>query len=351
MTASYSRLIARVLGLHERDLPKLLFATQLTSKQFLQEDLLINAEQQIQILHNALTLSKDPAFGLQLGKQLTPPAHGAMGFLANSSPDFLTALQAFQTYSPTRTNFTQVKVEIHDEPSTGANEKWLACYHHVDRDLSPDVERCMSEAAAMSFFECAKFIIGRDIDEAITYFAHSKPEYSERYQAYIPGEFHFNSPHTYVKIPLSVCLIPNVSANHENYQLAMRQCESMLSQLQASKGSCKYQVQKIMLSSPPSQLSEENIAAELFISKRTLARRLIKEGTSYRQLRDEILSQQASQYLKDDQLSVEAIAALLNYHDSSNFRRAFKRWFSMSPDQFRQVNRASNRGTSLAIKS
>jgi AraC-like DNA-binding protein len=35
-------------------------------------------------------------------------------------------------------------------------------------------------------------------------------------------------------------------------------------------------------------------------------------------------------------MSVEAIAALLNYHDSANFRRAFKRWFQVSPDQYRQ---------------
>lgn len=331
MPSSYSRLIARVLNLHERDLHLLLRATQLTSKQFVQEDLLITRQQQIQILHNALLLSSDKALGLLLGKQLTPLAHGAMGFLANSSPDFLTALKGFQIYSPTRNNFARVEVTVKGE--------WLECYHHTDFDGSSEIERCMSEAAAMSFFECAKFIIGREIDEAVTHFSHAEPEYSQRYRDYLPGEYTFSSAHTFVKIPLSVCLIPNVSANHENYLLAMRQCESMLSQLHYQKDSCNYQVQKMMLSSPPGQLCEESIAAELFISKRTLARRLSAEGTSYRQLRDEILSQQASSYLNDEHLSVEAIAALLNYHDSANFRRAFKRWFGMSPDQYRKSQR------------
>ena len=77
-------------------------------------------------------------------------------------------------------------------------------------------------------------------------------------------------------------------------------------------------------------------AAQLFISKRTLARRLRAEGTGFRQIRDEIISQQATGYLRDSHMSVEAIAALLNYHDSANFRRAFKRWFQVSPDQYRQ---------------
>ncbi len=78
----------------------------------------------------------------------------------------------------------------------------------------------------------------------------------------------------------------------------------------------------------------------MFISKRTLARRLQSEGTAFRKIRDAILSQQAAAYLSDSNISVEAIAALLNYHDSANFRRAFKRWFKLSPDQYRQHLRA-----------
>ena len=74
----------------------------------------------------------------------------------------------------------------------------------------------------------------------------------------------------------------------------------------------------------------------MFISQRTLARRLTKEGTCFRKIRDESLSQQAVDYLRDGNMSVDAVAALLNYHDSANFRRAFKRWFQKTPDQYRQ---------------
>ena len=72
------------------------------------------------------------------------------------------------------------------------------------------------------------------------------------------------------------------------------------------------------------------------MSKRTLARKLKQEHSGFRQIRDEILSQQAAGYLSDSQLSVEAIASVLNYHDSANFRRAFKRWFGQPPEQYRQ---------------
>ena len=138
-----------------------------------------------------------------------------------------------------------------------------------------------------------------------------------------------------VSIPLEVCEIPNASANHEMYLLAMRHCELMLVQLQAQKHCYAYKIQKIMLAHPFSQLSEENVAAALFISKRTLARRLKQEGVSFREIKDSILSKQASSYLLETELSVDAIASLLNYHDSANFRRAFKRWFNMPPNSYR----------------
>ncbi|WP_373095631.1 AraC family transcriptional regulator ligand-binding domain-containing protein [Zhongshania sp.] len=66
------------------------------------EDTLLTSRQQIQILKNALCLSNDQMFGLRLGKCLTPTTHGAMGFMASSSPNLLATLKAFQTYLPTR---------------------------------------------------------------------------------------------------------------------------------------------------------------------------------------------------------------------------------------------------------
>jgi AraC-like DNA-binding protein len=327
--SNYSRLIARVLKLHVQDLNELLRLTQLSSDEFLQEETLLTAQQQIQILHNALRLSNDAAFGLRLGKQLTPPTHGAMGFLANSSPDLLTAVKAFQAFSPTRMSFTRLEIK--------ESEEWLTCYYYIDIDVSEDIRRCLSEASAMVFFECAEFILGRPLDEAVTSFDHTAPSYLAQYQQFLPGHFHFSAPQVMIKVPMSVCRIPNVSANHENYLLALRQCEVMLAQLHSNKNTYQYQVQKMMLSHPPGVLCEEEAAAALFVSKRTLARKLTSEGTGFRQIREEILSQQSAGYLRDSNMSVDAIAALLNYHDSSNFRRAFKRWFKLSPDQYRQT--------------
>ena len=326
--SNYSRLIARELGLQMRDFPKLLHLTGMTTEQFLRDDALLTTSQQIQIVINALQLSGGGALGLLLGRRLTPLTHGVMGLLVNSSPNLLTTMHAIQAFLPTRMNVARLELVT--------ERGWLECHCHIDIDSSDAVLRCLSEALAMAFFECAHFILGRRLHEAVTYFAHSKPDYVEEYSEYLPGEVHFSQSRIMIKIPIAACRVPNVSASRESYALAYKQCEIILAQQHNQKGTCKYQVKKLMLSHPSGFLSEENTAEALFISKRTLARKLKAEDTSFRQIRDEILSKQSAAYLEEGRMSVESISALLGYHDSANFRRAFKRWFSMTPDQYRQ---------------
>ncbi|MCK0106591.1 AraC family transcriptional regulator [Marinobacter sp. S0848L] len=330
--SSYSRLAARELGLLARDVTEVLTGTQLSVDQFLRESTLLTPNQQLQILRNCLQIAKNEAFGLRLGQRLTSPTHGALGFLVNSSPDLLTALQAFQAYLPTRMNLARLDLIIEGE--------WLELSCEYAVDLEEELLRLLSEIFTVIFFDTAEFIVGRPLREAYIDFMHPEPAYSARYTDHIPAAIGFGADAYVLRVPLEICKAPNASANHESYVMALRHCEAMLAQLNPNKSTCTYQVQKMILSHPPGVLSEEELAAALFICKRTLARRLKQENTSFRKVRDEILSQQAIGYLLDSQLPVEAIAELLNYHDSANFRRAFKRWFNLTPGQYRRQHSA-----------
>lgn len=326
--SNYSRLIARELGLAARQLPRLLHGTGLDVAQLLSEDSLLTAAQQIRILRNALQLSGKPEFGLRLGTRLTPATHGAMGFVANSSPDLFAALQAIHTFLPTRANFIQLDLQ-HVEDR-------LECLVNFHVPLDEDVERCLADTMVKILFEFGEFIVGRPLYEAEVCFAHPAPAYHAIYPDYLPGRIHFGCDQLMCKLPMALCRKPNASANHENYRLALQQCESMLARLQTREPDYQTRLKKMMLSRPPGTLTEDEAAASLFMSKRTLARKLKQENSGFRQIRDEILSRQAANYLCDSLLSIEAIATLLNYHDTASFRRAFKRWFGQPPDQYRQ---------------
>lgn len=312
----------------------LLRGTGLDVDQFLSEDSLLTAGQQIQILRNALALSEKPAFGLRLGKRLTPATHGAMGFAASCSPDLLSALRAIHTFLPTRISVIQIHLLEVDE--------YLECRLDVQVPLDAELMRCLAETIIKALLEFGEFIVGRPLYEAEIGFAHARPHYHALYTEYLSGQIRFGCKQLTLRLPIALCLEPNASANHESYRLAMQQCEAMLAQLQSQKPSYQTRLKKMMLSRPPGTLSEEEAAASLFVSKRTLARKLKQEHSSFRQIRDDILSRQAASYLCESTLSIEAIAALMNYHDSANFRRAFKRWFGRPPEQYRHAASGNN---------
>lgn len=326
---NYTRLIAQELGMHARDLPELLRGVHLTVEQLLDEATRLTAQQQIQIIENALHLSKDERLGLRLGRRLTPAVHGPMGYLASCSPNLLSAIEAFQAFLPTRVSFVRLDLR--------QSHHRLIIRGTLDAEMSPEVSRFMAEICALTMLSCAEFIIGRPAHEVETFFVHPDPGPEAGYADHIPGKVFFSSDELIVRLPMELCRIPNVSANHESYALAREQCEAILANLRGEPDSCRRQIETMMLSLPIGTLTEKDAAAAFFISKRTLARRLKEEGVGFRQIRDEILARQARSYLRDGRLSVEAIATLLNYHDSASFRRAFKRWFGMTPDKYRQV--------------
>ena len=91
------------------------------------------------------------------------------------------------------------------------------------------------------------------------------------------------------------------------------------------------------------QFSAENetptltiLAKQFNLSERTLARKLKDEGTSFSQILQEKKQEIACYYLKETDDSIVNIALNLGFKDTSNFNRAFQRWFNMTPSQYRQ---------------
>ena len=63
-------------------------------------------------------------------------------------------------------------------------------------------------------------------------------------------------------------------------------------------------------------------------------------GRSFQDNLQDIRMQMAKTLLKEDKLSVEAIAERLGYATASNFRKIFKKYYNLSPKQY-QMNRRS----------
>ena len=86
---------------------------------------------------------------------------------------------------------------------------------------------------------------------------------------------------------------------------------------------------------PDGEPSRREVASELAMSERTLARRLSDRDYTFSSLVDEVRGQLAKEYLRQSRFSVTDVAFLLGFSDQSNFARAFKRWTDESPSEFR----------------
>lgn len=81
--------------------------------------------------------------------------------------------------------------------------------------------------------------------------------------------------------------------------------------------------------------SAAEVAAQLHVSERTLHRRLESNNTSFGKLLDRIRYDRALDLLNKSTLTIEKIADMLGFSETSSFTRAFKRWSGVSPQQHR----------------
>ena len=129
--------------------------------------------------------------------------------------------------------------------------------------------------------------------------------------------------------------LPLPRANPHSAQLCEQQCQALLAKRQVRSGLAG-QIRDRLLSTPGRLADMEVIACELNISSRTLRRRLEEQGSSFRQLQEEVRQALAEELLAIASLSQEEIAERLGYSEVSNFLHAFKRWKGLTPGQYRQ---------------
>ena len=117
------------------------------------------------------------------------------------------------------------------------------------------------------------------------------------------------------------------------------QCRELLDRRHARHGTSG-RVRDVLLREPTRMPGQEEVAATLHTSVRTLRRQLDEEGTSFRAVLDQTREYLAEELLVTAGLSVEQVAERIGYSESSSFVHAFRRWKGVSPGRWAQQARA-----------
>jgi len=106
---------------------------------------------------------------------------------------------------------------------------------------------------------------------------------------------------------------------------------------QAQEASLELQIRSIVDKEGGNNLPDfVYICDRLSMTTQTLRRRLRKENTSYREIKDNIRRDAALSYLSKAQLSIDDIALSMGFSEASSFHRAFKNWTGQTPSAYRK---------------
>ncbi len=112
--------------------------------------------------------------------------------------------------------------------------------------------------------------------------------------------------------------------------------ERLLAERQSPRQKTRAQIEGLITDAMPGGIVQvDDAATQLGLSPRTLARRLADEGTSYREIVEDLRCDLAQTFIKNG-MHLSEISYSLGYSDQAAFSTAFKRWTGQAPTAFRK---------------
>lgn len=295
--------------------------TGLDAAHLFDADAEVDAAQELQVMRNLQRqLPGVAGLGLLAGLRLRLSTHGILGYAMLSSATLREALSLMLRYLDLAYAYCEVSTE-----SDPAEMRILV----NDRQVPADLRRFIMERVAGAAFALAHEVLGRAPELRRLSFSFPRPPHAERYRQLVGVEPEFGASANLIAVDASLLDQPLPQANALTQRLCEEQCRMLLNR-RRQRGGVAGQVRDRLLQAYDRMPEIEELAATLHVTGRTLRRRLDAEGTSYRDLADEVRCMLAEGWLAAG-LPVDEVSLRLGFSEPSAFIRAFKRWTGRTP--------------------
>lgn len=289
----------------------------------------VSANQIVQSYRNALKFSRNPGLAIDVGSRFHVSSYGIYGLALLSSSDFRqTAAFAVQFYQLTA---PLVDITFEEQPGRAVWSMKVLPFKRLDTALRDFIVELQFSALL-----CAhRDVMGSDFNLMKVELNAQKPSWSAHHAERFGCDVLYEQPQNrLIYAPEWLDRKPALG-NSVTYTQVAEICNDLLTELKQNTGVAG-RVRQVLLADLESPPDANSLARQLGLSTRTLRRRLQEENTSYRELIDDLRAQTAIRYMRDTRLTVENIAFLLGFSDTSAFRYAFKRWTKTAPNEFRR---------------
>jgi len=308
------------------ELEDLLQGTDIHLKDFLDINHHISFQQHMQLILNARRFTKDPTYALKLGQQFFINHDGILACRVMSSKNTQQAMELLSQYQALLTGLLNLNFEISGNYGvlslTEVFPLGEAQFHFIEYALS-------------AIFSIGKFCLGDKNLHVIFEFECKDQGHTKEFETFLGNPVRFNCDANRVLIPketLTKSIIFSDEASAENIE---KMCHLHLKQL-ANDTEIIQKVKSNMRGMPFNQISLEALADRIHMSPRTLRRHLQGQGVSFKALLENERKNIAVKRINKQDISIEKLADLLGYNSASSFSRAFKRWYGVSPNHYKQ---------------
>ena len=227
--------------------------------------------------------------GLSIGTKMHVSSHGTLGMAVISATTVGQAIKDAAKYYKTAINFCDLEVYFQNDS---------VIIEIVENYNNPALTSIVAEAMMLTVQNALEFVSGKKLTCGKVIFGYPPPDYAEDYKKYFSGDIEFSGDRHQMILPKSVMEMRCITADEHIHRLAEEQLQHRLQEIRDNNLTVQH-VLHLMRKTPANMPTLEDLAGLFNVSTRTMIRHFQAEGTNYRQLRDRVHTELATNALRN----------------------------------------------------
>jgi len=324
--ATVGQIFVRLLEMHGLDASVLLRAQGIDPSVTSNPAMRVPTAQWEAVMSRAAALISDPAFGLRAARCWHPSNLGALGHAWLSAATLHAGLELLVRYwKIVGGRWVPKLVGTREDVSFVLNDPY-----------QDDVVAAVATDITLAIvLDMCRLNFGAALRPLRVDLLRPKPSHAEEYPAFYGCAGRFATGRRALVLRRADAERPLPTSNRQLALVHDRVITEELARLDRSDvlARCKATLLEKL---PSGELSEDTMAKQLHMSRRTLQRKLTEHDTTYQKLVDDTRHDLALRFMEDPRRSLVDITFELGFSQQSALTRAFRRWTGMSPSDWRQ---------------
>ena len=319
----------------------------MSTRMFEDGDLLVDVRTVGALLERCARVTACPDFALRLAAAQDLSVVGALALFVQTASTLREALQEISRYQHVH----------HAQPVTWhlQNLGNVATYDiFLDAEgLSPLQHRLAVDLALGQGYHAIKTLSEGRIRLNQVRLRCDRTDEIEKYRSFFHAPVEFNAEVDGLVLPAGSLDLPLI---HPDAQMHEKLRQQIFPIVTGGEDASLVQEIRVIIRSllPTGDANLERVAKCYACDKRTLQRYLREEAdTTYQVLLDDARFDMVKQYLSDSRMSMTQLCYVAGFTDPSNFARAFRKRFDMSPKQWREQHmhsKSTSRARRLSLR-